>query len=194
MKNLQKGFVVPLVIAVIAVLAIGGGIYIYKNKINTSVSTQETLQASQEERTVNCVNTKYGYELQYPNDWKVWASERAEERPATCAENFSSYIFAKDWVKTPTVNQIGLRVYAKGEARVGEFWDGVNSLDTYVSKLPAVVKSQTTLDSERAVLVTYDHGGEGLIVYRNESFYVFNINSVDSTVLNKFLSSFKFTK
>ena len=32
MKNLQKGFVVPLVIAIIAVLAIGGGVYIYESK------------------------------------------------------------------------------------------------------------------------------------------------------------------
>lgn len=32
MKNLQKGFVVPLIIAIIAVLAIGGGVYVYENK------------------------------------------------------------------------------------------------------------------------------------------------------------------
>lgn len=32
MKNLQRGFIIPLVIAIIAVLAIGGGIYVYKNK------------------------------------------------------------------------------------------------------------------------------------------------------------------
>ena len=32
MKNLQKGFAIPLIIAVIAILAIGGGIYVYQNK------------------------------------------------------------------------------------------------------------------------------------------------------------------
>lgn len=31
MKNLQKGFATPLIIAIIAVLVIGGGAYIYKN-------------------------------------------------------------------------------------------------------------------------------------------------------------------
>lgn len=32
MKNLQKGFVVPLLIVIISLLVIGGGIYIYENK------------------------------------------------------------------------------------------------------------------------------------------------------------------
>lgn len=31
MKNLQKGFAVPIIIAVISLLAIGGGVYIYTN-------------------------------------------------------------------------------------------------------------------------------------------------------------------
>ena len=32
MKNKQKGFIVPLLIAIIVVLAIGGGVYVYENK------------------------------------------------------------------------------------------------------------------------------------------------------------------
>ena len=32
MKNLQKGFVIPLIITIIALLAIGGGVYLYINK------------------------------------------------------------------------------------------------------------------------------------------------------------------
>jgi len=32
MKNSQKGFVVPLLVAIIAVLVIGGGVYVYENK------------------------------------------------------------------------------------------------------------------------------------------------------------------
>ena len=32
MKNKQKGFVVPLVIVMIAILAIGSSVYYYKNK------------------------------------------------------------------------------------------------------------------------------------------------------------------
>ncbi|MEI6191245.1 MAG: hypothetical protein WCP24_02670 [bacterium] len=32
MKNKEKGFVIPLIIAIIALLAIGGGVYVYTNK------------------------------------------------------------------------------------------------------------------------------------------------------------------
>jgi hypothetical protein len=31
MKNLQKGFAIPIIIAVIALLTLGGGAYIYTN-------------------------------------------------------------------------------------------------------------------------------------------------------------------
>lgn len=40
MKNKRKGFIIPLLIAIIAVLAIGGGVYVYKNK-----KTEESIVA-----------------------------------------------------------------------------------------------------------------------------------------------------
>ena len=48
MKNNQKGFIVPLLLAIIALLVIGGGVYIYQNKKaeapaqTPSVNTQQT--------------------------------------------------------------------------------------------------------------------------------------------------------
>ena len=53
MKNLQKGFVAPLLIAIIAVLVIGGGVYIYSNKkveapiLPTGTEVQTTTQVQQ---------------------------------------------------------------------------------------------------------------------------------------------------
>ena len=32
MKNSQKGFIVPILLVIIALLVVGGGVYIYKNK------------------------------------------------------------------------------------------------------------------------------------------------------------------
>lgn len=47
MKNSQKGFVVPLLIAIIAVLAIGGGVYVYENKkAEVPVTVDSTIQQS----------------------------------------------------------------------------------------------------------------------------------------------------
>jgi hypothetical protein len=36
MKNLQKGFIIPLVIIIIAILAIGGGAYVYTNQVGST--------------------------------------------------------------------------------------------------------------------------------------------------------------
>lgn len=87
MKNSQKGFIVPLVIGIIALLIIGGGIYIYSNKkvdapvvINTNLPTQSgqtsTNTTTKTTPTTNAVkdwkiytNTKYGIEISYPSSW-----------------------------------------------------------------------------------------------------------------------------
>lgn len=52
MKNLQKGFIVSAFIAVIALLVIGGGVYVYENKkvevpvsnVNTDVQATNQVQ------------------------------------------------------------------------------------------------------------------------------------------------------
>lgn len=64
MKNKQKGFIVPLLIAVIALLVIGGGVYIYKNKKTEApavidTGTQQTNQNQQQTNTqTSPVNTQ----------------------------------------------------------------------------------------------------------------------------------------
>ncbi|MBP9847337.1 MAG: hypothetical protein KBD43_14870 [Saprospiraceae bacterium] len=50
MKNLQKGFVVPLLTAVIAVLVVGGGLYFYKTK-NMETLSPIDLQMDQSNQT-----------------------------------------------------------------------------------------------------------------------------------------------
>ena len=59
MKNLQKGFVVPLLIAIIAVLVVGGGVYVYNNNKKAEI---QDLPADTEIQTTNQVqqqtNTK----------------------------------------------------------------------------------------------------------------------------------------
>lgn len=50
MKNLQKGFISPIALVVIALLVIGGGVYVYKNsKVTTpaDVTSNETQQTAQ---------------------------------------------------------------------------------------------------------------------------------------------------
>ena len=42
MKNSQKGFVVPLLLVIIAVLVIGGGVYVYENKKTEAPAVVDT--------------------------------------------------------------------------------------------------------------------------------------------------------
>jgi hypothetical protein len=54
MKNLQKGFVVPLLIIIIAVLAIGGGVYYYSRKASVGGnSVVQTPSVNQDQSVQN---------------------------------------------------------------------------------------------------------------------------------------------
>jgi hypothetical protein len=95
MKNSQKGFLVPLLIIIIAVLAIGGGFYIYnKNQLSvkssgiqtasttsdtssTSSSTPVPGNSSSSSVKINVagmrqyIDADFGFSFWYPNDWHV---------------------------------------------------------------------------------------------------------------------------
>lgn len=80
MKNLQRGYVIPLIIAVIAVLAIGGGIYYSKNRTESSttnnisgsnpdIQIQSALNETSEWQTYT--STRFGFSFKYPPNWYV---------------------------------------------------------------------------------------------------------------------------
>ena len=64
MKNLQKGFVVPLLLAIIAVLVIGGGVYIYNTKkletpilpVSTEVQTTNQVKQTNDKTSTTSFN------------------------------------------------------------------------------------------------------------------------------------------
>lgn len=57
MKN-QKGFIVPLLLTIIAILVIGGGVYVYQNKVteNTKVGN-DTVKVTEETSSTGAVTT-----------------------------------------------------------------------------------------------------------------------------------------
>lgn len=68
MKN-QKGFVVPLVIAIVALLAIGGGTYVYvKNNKEKVDKVEEIENQDQTADWKTYTNGKYGFEFKYPKN------------------------------------------------------------------------------------------------------------------------------
>lgn len=90
MQNNQKGFIAPILLAIIALLVIGGGAYIYQNKkvevsVPIDVETQQINQIGQQTniqtspvntQTNNLnwktyINNQYGFEFSYPKDWEI---------------------------------------------------------------------------------------------------------------------------
>jgi hypothetical protein len=73
MKNSQKGFIVPLLIVIIALLAIGGGVYISKNKkAEAPVLDIEAQQTNTQTDTSDwkTFSTK-DFSVNYPIDWMI---------------------------------------------------------------------------------------------------------------------------
>ncbi|MDO8561249.1 MAG: hypothetical protein Q7S05_00275 [bacterium] len=63
MKQLQKGFISPLLLALVALIVIGGGAYVYtQNK----QANQPIVEQASDWKTYT--NSQYGFSLQYPND------------------------------------------------------------------------------------------------------------------------------
>ena len=65
MKNKQKGFVLGLIVVIIAALILGG-IYFYEKK-QISVTPSVPAVASWKVYT----NIQFGYQIKYPSDWLV---------------------------------------------------------------------------------------------------------------------------
>ena len=98
MGNLQKGFIVPLVIAIVAVLVVGGGIYYSKNKTetsqltdssndNSSVLTQDVFNETSGWKTHT--NTTIGFSFKYPSN--LYIQDDLTTREGTGILNITNY-------------------------------------------------------------------------------------------------------
>ncbi|KKR53290.1 MAG: hypothetical protein UT90_C0011G0016 [Parcubacteria group bacterium GW2011_GWA1_40_21] len=83
MKNLQKGFIAPVLLVIIALLVVGGGVYVYKNKkaeVPAVVDT-ETRQSNQQQTNTQTtpVNTQnISLVLTSPNGGENWTAGAME--------------------------------------------------------------------------------------------------------------------
>ena len=90
MKNSQKGFIVPLIIAIVVILIAGGAYLAYKNEkgqteqaeqtnnqflasttVNTNVGISGTTASSTSTALQTYSNSKYGFSIQYPASMRV---------------------------------------------------------------------------------------------------------------------------
>ncbi len=84
MKNLQQGFIVPVILAIVSVLVVGGGVYIYKNKKITEIPTVNNIETQRTSDQISPIVIKQDtsnnkiykhpsnlYGFSYPSDWIV---------------------------------------------------------------------------------------------------------------------------
>src|SRR3989344_5097438 len=95
MKNKQQGFIIPLIIAIIAVFAIGGGIYGRKMYLDNNGVNQSGTSALITATSTNVAsdlktyqNAKYGFGFNYPPTWEL--------RLENDLEDSSEIILSKD--------------------------------------------------------------------------------------------------
>jgi hypothetical protein len=130
-----------------------------------------------------CRNTKFGYEVQYPQNWKVWRPGAPEARPATCDENLPILAFSPD-------------MYDYGSSHKQFTIDTLvqaASLQDFFNKNPEILRhsrilKETTLDKEK--LIWLERGW--LLSFHDGHIFSFRIENVSDSTLNKFLQTFRF--
>lgn len=74
MKNSQKGFAALILIIILAIVAVGGGVYYKHQKDKQSKPIEIGAQATTTDQVSGWktyTNTKYGFSFQYPTDWRL---------------------------------------------------------------------------------------------------------------------------
>ncbi len=108
MKNTQKGFIVPLLLVLVAVLLVGGGVYVYTQKKQPSQSVTENVVLPQPTPTAQTsnpqtanwktyTNTKEGVSFQYPSEWLLkYVEQNSADDPFGAARILEEETFNHD--------------------------------------------------------------------------------------------------
>ncbi len=85
MKNSQKGFVMPLILALIAILLVGGGAYVYTqdkqgNQTNVVSQTTDTTSTEQTADWKTYTNSAFDFSIKLPTNNNVYTCEDSSTR------------------------------------------------------------------------------------------------------------------
>lgn len=89
MKYTQKGFIVPLIITIIAILGIAGVLVYENNKAEAPVISVENVATTTDIAKDSNVytNTKYGFTLNFPDSWKGFVVKDGDNVIRFCVNN-----------------------------------------------------------------------------------------------------------
>lgn len=175
MKKYNKGFVVPLLLAIIGILIVGGGTYIYTQK--TSNSSRNVEQDSPQNQSTadwkSYANSQYGFEAKYPNGWQVLPSVGTLTRIAFGqTKNIGTAGYDGEWF---------VFVYSDSEININNMRKSLGEETEHVS-----INGVSAL---RLVKGNY----ESILVKKNGKNYWIHNGNNKNDLFPKFYNSLKFT-
>ena len=192
MKNKQKGFVLPLLIGIIALLVIGGGIYVYESKkVETPIIDTKAVQVDQTQpvvtqnnasgwQTYSYTDSRNAFSFQYPSGWNL-----KDLKPTTSTGDHTVIIESPDSTtqKPITWQSVGLR---STTAQIAQF-----SNLTYNKP----EKSMVTIGTISATEFNDNSiDGSWIIFEKNGYTYTVSSRNVDMASFEKFYGSLTFSK
>ncbi|HCH59374.1 MAG TPA: hypothetical protein DEV73_02020 [Candidatus Zambryskibacteria bacterium] len=215
MKNSKKGFIVPVLLAVIAVLAIGGGVYIYNKEKAEAPATVDTStqQTNTETPSVNTqadtsnwktyTNTQYGFEFKYPANGYKFGAVNSNDTFAFGLSEFQAGVSQdvstddpeylphfRFLVLTPTQTISNLTTYIRSLMN-----NSHGSPDEYVSSQYIDINGAQWLKVRSSNdFMGSSPGDYNYFIYSNNKLYWMGLWGASSVDLAKILSTFKFTK
>jgi len=131
--------------------------YTYNNNLVSVQVFDEMLKTLKVEDPIGwntCVNSKYAYEVKYPQTWKTWKPGQGEATEASCESGSGIITFSPNiFSSLPEVISIDV---SNPERLSGTIYKGINSLDEYFNRNPEILKSypkikETLLSGEKLV-------------------------------------------
>ncbi|HBA46112.1 TPA: hypothetical protein DEQ22_02420 [Candidatus Nomurabacteria bacterium] len=210
-NNSKKGFIVPMLLAIIALLVLGSGVYIYQNKkaktpiVVGNEEQQSNIQISPVNTQTNnanwktYTNTQYGFEFKYPSDYSlkessIYFSEEIPEGKRVFMESPTCKTLVTGggpWPKDCVSFNLLIQ-----KNKISIATDGVIVIKTATQVAGYFAErvednSGGMWDGLSQIYVQFEKGGDWYISYLS---YNSENKTAAENLFNQILSTFKFTK
>lgn len=208
MKISHKGFIAPLLLALVALLLIGGGVYVYvqSKQTNQPITATSTTQTSNSQTaTWKTYQNDKGFEIKYPaSNWRVEMKNGGGSITATS----QAEIFAI--VNSDGTDSVSFDIGTLGSERLISSRVAAKNLSQYVNLLPKTDQTGKVIRKFVQVVTTagqqaywyqtyewsvakqiYDWSSQVYLQHGND-IYEIGINPSATNVSNQILSTLKF--
>jgi hypothetical protein len=203
MKNNQKGFVLPLILAIIAVLAIGGGVYYYQ-KAKTSVPTNTEVTTNNQDQTTNSATTSESKASSQSNTSASDTINTTNWKTYTNAKYGFSFKYPSSYGTVTTLQDGSIAIGQNGNSNIGIYMPHVllnsNGQPENLTDLTNRYKTQGWTETTQTVggikslgISSSQVGDEILVPLPNNQILTIE-GSFRDPLFIQMLTTFKFTK